>query len=201
MALPAGAAHAGAQGAEPSAPCAATNYRGAQAHAEEEWARGGAGAREIGTHAPEGERMEQKRWKRSAAWAELSKLQDARVSANADWVSARKLGSDGLEGSLGGGAEKRRKPAKRWGISLSVPAETPPVEVGSGLSLGASGVAIRERAAAGAVSSRPHAPLEPARTQTCIAACRRVLRMPLYCSAPSRRRSGISWIARNRLLA
>ena len=146
--MPAGAAHAGAQGAEPPAPWAETNYRGAQTPAGEAWACGGVAAGAICTHASEGARSGQKR---SAAWAELSKLQEARVSSNADWVFARKPGSDGLEGSPGGGDDKRRKPAKRWGISLSVPAETPPVEVGSGSSPGASGWPL--------AGGRPQAPL------------------------------------------
>jgi hypothetical protein len=181
--MPAGAAHAGAQGAEPPAPWAATNYQGAQAPAGDAWACGGAAAGAICTHASDGARLGQKR---SAAWAELSKLQEARVSSNADWVFARKPGSDGLEGSPGGGADKRRKPAKRWGISLSVPAETPPVEVSSGSS-GASGSPLARGRPQAKLLVPHHATLERARAQTCIAVCRLVLRMPLHCSAPGRR--------------
>jgi hypothetical protein len=177
--LQAGATHAGAQGAAPRA--AATNY----SHAGEAWASDGAAAVAVCTHAQESARSGQKR---SAAWAELSKLQEARVSAHADWVFARKPGSDGLEGSPGGGADKRRKPAKRWGISLSVPAETPPVEVGS-CSSPAAWVSRLARGRPQAQWLRPPAPLESARAQACIAVFRRVLHMPLHCSAPGRHRT------------
>ena len=115
--------------AEGAGPCAEVATKGGPtaAHDGEAWT-GGAARPGAGAWAPlEGLRAGQKR---PAACAELSILQEMSASAaNVDWLSSRKTGSDAIAGRPGVGAGKRAKPAKGWGISLSVPAETPPVEV------------------------------------------------------------------------
>lgn len=180
--VPAGAAYVGFQRADPPAPRAAVDSGGGQEQNGEAWAFGGA----VGgcTRDPEGGRSGHKR---SAAWAELNMLQEARVSANADWVFARKPGSDGLEGLPSGGADKRRKPAKSWGISLYVPAETPPVEVRvcSSYCLGKVPAHSRE-GDHGRRCFEPPVLFEPPRAQTCIALCRCVQSVPLHCSVSGR---------------
>ena len=125
-AMPATARAGDAEGAGPCAEVA-TKRGPTAAHDGEAWT-GGAARPGAGAWAPlEGLRAGQKR---PAACAELSILQEMSASAaNVDWLSSRKTGSDAIAGRPGVGAGKRAKPAKGWGISLSVPAETPPVEV------------------------------------------------------------------------